>query len=166
MSSNHTASVSSERVEDSLEVRDTMIVPRLRNETVQRRSRLCLEADAEREVARYAYALLKPGSRSDAIGSCSTKRTAAGREVWAQTFAELNGAQRLFSDDFARQQKFVSLFQDGKCVGMVGFRFLDLATEVASDDSYFKIWPEHAMARVRAASRVVCVMSNLTVAPQ
>jgi hypothetical protein len=164
MSSNQTASVSSERVEDILEVRDTMIVPRLRSEPSNVGAAV-LEPDAERELSRYAYALLKPGTRSGRDRALLHEAYRCWREVWAQTFGELNGAERLFSDDFARQQEFVSLFQGGKCVGMVGFRFLDLATEVASDDSYFKIWPEHAVARVRAASRVVCVMSNLTVHP-
>jgi hypothetical protein len=117
------------------------------------------------ELARYSWSLLKLSSRASRDRALLHDAYRCWREVWTATFAELDGVDRVHSDDFARQQEFVALFEEGRCIGLVGFRFLDLATEMACEDSYFKIWPEPVIVRARSISRVVCVMSNLTVHP-
>jgi hypothetical protein len=90
---------------------------------------------------------------------------ASWRRVWARTFAELDGDGALFSDDFTRQDELGVLFHDEECVGMTAFRWLDTAGIGTSDDSYFRPWPQHALAALRRAGRRVCVGSYLTVEP-
>lgn len=148
----------------SAEPRESMVVPKPRDLHLKG-SVAQNDAEGVLDLSGYSYALLKAGSRSTRDRGLLHEVYRCWKEVWTQTFAELDGAERIFSDDFARQQEFVTLFDGGQCVGLVGFRFIDLATEIACDDSYFKIWPERALARARASSRVVCVMSNLTVHP-
>jgi hypothetical protein len=141
------------------ESRQSMIVPKTGNS---------YDDEINQEVhlgGDFYYSLIKPSSRSPRDKPLIHETYRCWKDVWSATLKELDGAERVYSDDFARQQEFVALFHGDRCIGMVGFRFVDLATEIATDDSYFKCWPAHAMARVRASSRPVCLMSNLTVHP-
>jgi len=87
------------------------------------------------------------------------------RAVWGQTLLELDGAARVFSDDFARQHELGSLFYAGRCVGLSGYRWVDLTRTANREDSYFKVWPESLLGHIAARSALVCVGSNLTVLP-
>lgn len=160
MSLVQSASVSPSHAEERDESRDSMVVPKLKADVSND-----VGPEAAAELSAYSWALLRPSSRVSRDRALLHEAYRCWREVWSATFAELNGAERLFSDDFARQQEFVTLFEAGRCIGMVGLRHLDLATQIACDDSYFKIWPEQLIARSRSVSRVICVLNNLTVHP-
>jgi len=86
--------------------------------------------------------------------------------VWSQTFRELDNSETLFSDDFSRQDEIGALFLDEACLGLSGFRWVDLSLPITRHDSYFRAWPAHVLAQVAATTPRVCVGSNLAVAPE
>jgi hypothetical protein len=86
--------------------------------------------------------------------------------VWTQTFAELEGLERLASDDFTRQDEIGALFHDWECVGMTFFRWVDLQNPIFKDDSYFKPWSAEALAKATSRGTRVCISSHFTVATQ
>jgi len=111
------------------------------------------------DVTRLRYALVSPASASDDRDLAY----ATWRRVWAETFEALDGARRVFSDDFTRQDELGTLFHDGECVGLTAYRFVDFAAAAAQEDSYFKPWPPSARTALLGIGRRVCIGSYLTV---
>lgn len=88
------------------------------------------------------------------------------REVWSQTFLELDGSGRIFSDDFTRQSIVGAVFHGDECAAMTCFHRVDFALPTAVEDSYFKIWPEEALQQLVRDGEKVLVCSHLTVSPK
>ncbi len=88
---------------------------------------------------------------------------ATWRHVWTETLGELDGAERVFSDDFTRQDELGVLFHDDACVGMTAFRWVDFSARPAQEDSYFAPWPASARTALLGVGRRVCIGSYLTV---
>jgi hypothetical protein len=85
------------------------------------------------------------------------------REVWFDAFVELENIDRLYSDDFTRQDEIAALFYEDTCIGLTGCRFVDLNTSMARDDSYFQSWPAAALDQLAAHGSNVCIGNNMTV---
>ncbi len=88
---------------------------------------------------------------------------ATWRRVWTEALAELDGADRVFSDDFTRQDELGVLFHEDACVGMTAFRFVDFSVKQVQEDSYFAPWPASARTALLGVGRRVCIGSYLTV---
>jgi hypothetical protein len=86
-------------------------------------------------------------------------------EVWTQTFAELDDAQGLASDDFTRQDEIAALFHEWECVGTTSLRFVDVSNAIFRDDSYFNVWPHEVLAAASARGPRICIASSFTVSP-
>ncbi len=87
------------------------------------------------------------------------------RDTWGAMLRDLDGEELRFSDDFSRQDEIGALFSGSECVGLSGYRFLDLSLPWLRRDSYFAPWPETLLEQIAATSPRVCVGSNLVVAP-
>ncbi|HEY4012270.1 MAG TPA: hypothetical protein VGM06_02945 [Polyangiaceae bacterium] len=87
-------------------------------------------------------------------------------EVWTQTFAELDDADSLASDDFTRQSEIAALFHEWECVGTTSLRFIDVSNAIFRDDSYFNVWPEQVLAAASAHGPRICIASSFTVSPR
>lgn len=85
--------------------------------------------------------------------------------VWAETFKELDGAERVYSDDFARTDEIICIFREQTCLAMGFMRWVNFNLPSAQEDSYFKVWPEEAKKGLAAKGPNVIVCSNLTVHP-
>lgn len=85
------------------------------------------------------------------------------KAVWSKTFKELDGAERIYADDFTRQTKVGCVFDNGKCVAVVFVRMADFRFSASEDDSYFKVWPESAKNKLIAHGKRVAVGSYITV---
>jgi hypothetical protein len=116
------------------------------------------------ELDGFSSVVLKPGPRGGSTPALLPEVYRCWKAVWMKTFAELMGAERVFSDDFTRQHEYIALFHEGRCIGLSTFRYVDLDSEFTRDDSYFKVWPEQALTSARAWGRSACIVSNLTVA--
>jgi hypothetical protein len=79
---------------------------------------------------------------------------------------DLDGAELRFADDFSRQDEIGALFFGNECVGLSGYRWLDLSLAYHRADSYFAAWPAAVLDQVAATTPHVCVGSNLVVAPE
>ena len=79
---------------------------------------------------------------------------------------ELDGVELASSDDFLRQDEIGALFHGTVCVGLSGYRWIDVGMPAAHDDSYFKAWPKKALDAVAGFGGLTCVGSNLVVAPE
>jgi len=119
----------------------------------------------ELDPALFSYHLLSPRAASGAQRAHLAEAYAAWRAVWGETLRELDGAERVFSDDFSRQHELGCLFYANQCVGLTGYRWVDLTRAENRDDSYFKVWPAAVLKQVLASGTHVCVGSNLTVLP-
>jgi len=85
------------------------------------------------------------------------------RDVWQQTWQEAQVATQVYSDEFTRQDEIGVLSLGADCLSVTCMRWLDLSRARSLEDSYFKHWPEEAVARI--AGRFVCVGSNTAVHP-
>jgi hypothetical protein len=110
-------------------------------------------------VSRFSFRNLRRGTREPSIAEAY----ACWREVWFEALVELDGIKRLYSDDFTRQDEISALFYDDICVGLTGCRFVDISSEAARDDSYFKAWPEAALDALAADGTRLCIGNNMTV---
>lgn len=114
---------------------------------------------------RFAYRLLRPHEPATASRAVWDSAYDCWHTVWGQTLAELDGASALFSDDFTRQHELGCLFYSSRCVGMTGWRWVDLSRRADREDSYFKAWPRALLESAFPAGQRVCIGSNLTVLP-
>ncbi|HEX8954324.1 MAG TPA: hypothetical protein VF945_20865 [Polyangia bacterium] len=87
------------------------------------------------------------------------------QDTWSAMLRDLDGAELRFSDDFSRQDEIGALFCGDECVGLSGYRFVDLSLPWLQRDSYFAPWPAPLVEQIAAATPRVCVGSNLVVAP-
>jgi len=85
------------------------------------------------------------------------------RSVWRAAFEAVHGTYQLHSDQFTRQDEIAVLSTEGRCISLMGLRWLDLALARTRDDSYFEPWPDEVLASL--GDRVVGVSSNLAVHP-
>jgi hypothetical protein len=117
------------------------------------------------QLHRFAYHLLDPRAAIGANRPRLLEAYACWRAVWETTLRELDNADRVFSDDFTRQDELGSLFYGDRCIGLTGYRWADLALPPYAEDSYFKVWPVEALADAISGGSRICIGSNLTVLP-
>jgi len=84
------------------------------------------------------------------------------RQVWKDTFVELNGNDQIYSDDFVRQDEVCAIFLDDICLATTFFNWVDFRFPTAQDDSYFKVWTIDAIAKLTKHNPVVLVCSYFT----
>lgn len=116
------------------------------------------------DPARLTYHLLKPQQSGPADLPLLGEAYRCWSEVWTQTFNELDGLERLRSDDFTRQDEIGALFHDWECIGMTFFRWVDLANPIFKDDSYFAAWSPTAFETAMSRGTRICISSHFTVA--
>lgn len=86
------------------------------------------------------------------------------RSVWNQALKEeMNVMDDLYSDNFSRQSLVAVLFYDNQPASLVTLNYCDLNDPVSLDDSYFKVWPELAMRKVKKEGSKILISGNLTV---
>jgi hypothetical protein len=85
------------------------------------------------------------------------------RDVWRDTFEELEGTAQIHSDEFTRQDEIGVLTLGGRCISVTGLRWLDLSLARSRDDSYFKPWPAESLAAL--GTGVVGITGNAVVHP-
>lgn len=86
------------------------------------------------------------------------------RQVWNQALKEeMNVKDDLYSDNFTRQSLVAVLFYDNQPASLLTLNYCDLTDPVSLDDSYFKVWPELAMAKIKKEGCNILISGNLTV---
>ena len=86
------------------------------------------------------------------------------KESWSFAFTEeMKLKEKLYSDNFSRQDQIVSLFYQNECVGLACSRYIDLNNPIALDDSFFKAWPDSAIDKVRKMGGVLSTASSFTI---
>lgn len=85
------------------------------------------------------------------------------KEVWAETFLELDGDDLVFSDDYCRQDLVGALFRGERCVALGFFHSVDFRLPTARQDSYFKVWTDEAVRKLLRDGPRILVGSNITV---
>lgn len=133
---------------------------------METREDACRESAAQAPEPALAYHLLDPDGGLEPRSPLVDEAYRRWRAVWEPTFLELTGLTKLHSDEFSRQHELVTVFQDGCCIGLTGFRYLDLDSDVTRHDSYFATWPEEAYAAARAWGREACIIGNFMVTPE
>lgn len=87
------------------------------------------------------------------------------KNIWKQTFLELDGNDKLYSDNFTRQDKILGLFYKDVCVAVAGLRTSNFLFKNSEDDSIFSSWNMDAIAKLIKEGSRVMVCSNLAVHP-
>jgi hypothetical protein len=87
-------------------------------------------------------------------------------EVWTKTYAELDQKDRLFSDDFARHDEIVAIFQGNFVVGLFCFNWFWPFSVLDMDSRYWENYPTwlSSWAEEKRHSLLMS-MSYLTVHP-
>lgn len=88
------------------------------------------------------------------------------KTLWRATFAELDNATSVESDNFSRQDDVLGLFIDDHCVAMVCHRYVDLALESVRDDSYFSTWTDENFAKVKSQGRWAAIGNQISIHPE
>ncbi len=92
-----------------------------------------------------------------------TKAYDCWREVWKECLIQETTKKSFYSDDFTRQDEIMSLFYDGQCTGLVFLRWVHMNETPLREDSFFKLWPEEAIAKLCVRGPHVVVNSNFSV---
>ncbi|WP_108917967.1 hypothetical protein [Methylosinus sporium] len=90
---------------------------------------------------------------------------ATWRTVWLETFRELEGAERLYSDEFCRQNEILCIFRERECLAMGLMRWTNLELQSARDDSQLGAWPVDALENVASHGSRIIIASRLTLHP-
>jgi hypothetical protein len=85
------------------------------------------------------------------------------KEVWHETLREVDGVDQVPSDEFTRQDEIGALFHGWECIGLMGYRHVDLGAAMFQDDSYFKVWSPAARRAACVQGSRLFIASNLTV---
>ena len=116
------------------------------------------------ELKDLKYYLIPGEGVDSAYAPLYTEAYRMWREVWSQTFLELDGSAQIFSDDFTRQSLIGAIFFKDQCVAMSVHHEVNFEYLAAREDSYFKAWPKEAMAELVRNGKDVLICSHLTVA--
>jgi hypothetical protein len=116
------------------------------------------------QAERLSYHLVAPKAAGPADVPVLGEAYRCWHDVWTDTLFELDKLPKVTSDEFTRQDEVGAMFHGWECVGLTGFRWIDLASPMSADDSYFGVWPREARAEAMKRGSRVCVGSNLTVA--
>ncbi len=109
-------------------------------------------------VDSVSYHLFKPRSARHPLLAAAYE---LWRDGWQAALAELEGAVKMHSDEFGRQDEIGVLCVDGCCVSITGLRWFDLGLAMAREDSYFSNWPRDSLSQL--GPRLVGIPSNLIV---
>jgi hypothetical protein len=85
------------------------------------------------------------------------------KKVWTETLLELDGDDRIYSDDFTRQNTIGCIVRNETCLGLAFLNFLDFKIAPARQDSYFNVWSDQAIEKLLEDGTRVAVGSNITV---
>ncbi len=112
------------------------------------------------EPARVSHHLLQPrGPGSPALLNAYT----TWRDGWLATFRELKAAEDLASDEFTRLDQISVLTTEGRCISVIGLRWLDLSLPMSLHDSYFRAWPQRVLDSL--GTGLLCIGCNAMIAP-
>lgn len=64
------------------------------------------------------------------------------KKNWFELFETIDNKEHCMSDEFSRQDQFLALYLNNRIAGSIGFREVNLKTEIGRDDSYIKPWPK------------------------
>lgn len=86
------------------------------------------------------------------------------RQVWGHAFqTEMNVKDDLYSDNFTRKSHVACLFFGDEPLGVCTTNVLDLTLAQDLDDSYFKVFPETVMEKLKLESKLVITCCNATI---
>lgn len=111
------------------------------------------------------YFMNQNDQRSD-LAEFYDKSYECWHSVWYQTLKELDGIQKLYSDEFTRREYICSIFNENECVGLILFHKLNFAREASWSDSYFSAWPKKALQKLCSDGTEVLVGAYVTVSPK
>lgn len=63
------------------------------------------------------------------------------KKSWFELFETMGGNEHCSSDEFSRQNYHLLLYLNNELAGSIGFREVDLCTDIGKDDSYLRPWP-------------------------
>jgi hypothetical protein len=87
------------------------------------------------------------------------------KEVWSQTFLEIDKNPNLHSDAFTRQDFISAILVNGDCKALCFYRYVDAEASSTQKDSYFNNWSEIHLQKLYSQGSNVLVCSYLTVHP-
>lgn len=83
--------------------------------------------------------------------------------VWGSTFKEFGSKEVLYSDGLTRQDEVMAIFHGIVCVGILCLRWLDFSKFDWSTDSYFKVWNDEDITKLRAHGERIMISTYLSV---
>jgi hypothetical protein len=87
--------------------------------------------------------------------------------VWVETRHEVDTKLATPSDNFSRQSEVIGLFYEGRVIGLVCNRYVDIRQTAILSDSFFShsIWPQAVLDRLPQLGRTYSLASHAFVDP-
>jgi len=82
--------------------------------------------------------------------------------IWSETFNELVGLEKFYSDDFLRSHEVSVLFYDEEPISVFLYNQLNMKSKAFQNLSYFKNYPEQVFEQIKTYENIM-VMGYLTV---
>lgn len=84
------------------------------------------------------------------------------RDVWVQYQVEMGQDKYLHSDSFTRQEEIMAIFYKNECAALIFCREIDFKEIPSIHDSYFEVWPELAIHKLRKHGDRILIFSQFT----
>lgn len=86
------------------------------------------------------------------------------KAVWSRALSEeMNVKDKLYSDAFTRQELLAVVFHGSEPLCLATLNPYDLTSQKDLDDSYFKVWPEDVLDKIKEHSTLVMASCHATV---
>lgn len=113
----------------------------------------------------YKLYILRSGSDQQINASLHNQCYLFWKKIWLSTLNELEGVDKIYSDDFTRHDFFIALTHHEKPIGLISFKSVDLKLLASLDDSWFKPWPRNFLVQIAHDSEKAIIPSWLSVDP-
>lgn len=85
------------------------------------------------------------------------------KELWIEDRKNSNVIDKLYSNEFTRQDNILCIFHRGHCVGMTFLRWFDFQNQTSFDDSSYDIWPKDILDVLTKNGSQVAAVTNLAI---
>jgi hypothetical protein len=85
--------------------------------------------------------------------------------VWSETFRDLVGAEKVYSDDFLKSNEISALFYEDEPISVFVFNQVNMQSKAFQNLSYFKNYPSSVIEQLKTYENIM-IMGYLTVAKE
>lgn len=86
--------------------------------------------------------------------------------VWSETLKELDGVEKLFSNEFTRHDFFAAIFKGEDAISLTCYSGIDLKLDARKNDAWFESWPQDFLQKETEREAEILIGAWYCVAPE